>query len=154
LIIYGVDKNYDFAWETGQFQTMLTTCQCQRCSENISFDTDELNDFNRIVSCPHCKMETMLFVPVKPPLIPKPVTIYSTAPVQASKEYQGFYRSSDQKTIGGVCAGLAHKMKLNTSGIQVGFVLLGIFFLIGVIMYVAFWLAFKPLPTKNVLPFA
>jgi phage shock protein PspC (stress-responsive transcriptional regulator) len=131
---------------------MLTTCQCQRCSGNISFDSKELNELNRIVVCPHCQMETMLFVPPEVPPIVKPVTIYSTAPVQASREYAGFYRSADQKTIGGVCAGLAHKMKMNTSGMQVGFVLLGLFFLIGLIMYIAFWLAFKPLPTKNIVP--
>ena len=64
--------------------------------------------------------------------------------------YQGYYRSSDEKTIGGVCGGLAHKMNVSRGGLQAAFVILAIIYLIGLIGYIVCWIVFKPLPTKGI----
>jgi len=66
------------------------------------------------------------------------------------EEYQGFYRSSDEKTFGGVCAGLAHKWNMNRSALKVIFVILGFFYLAGVLAYIILWIGLKQLPTKDV----
>jgi phage shock protein PspC (stress-responsive transcriptional regulator) len=65
-------------------------------------------------------------------------------------EYQGFYRSSDEKTLGGVCGGLAHKWGMNRSVVQLIFLILGILYFIGLLVYIVFWIAFKAVPTKGV----
>jgi phage shock protein PspC (stress-responsive transcriptional regulator) len=65
-------------------------------------------------------------------------------------EYSGYYTSSDESTIGGVCAGLAHKWGMNKGGLQVAFILLAFFWFFGLIVYIICWIAFKRLPTKGV----
>ena len=65
-------------------------------------------------------------------------------------EYQGFYRSSDEKTLGGVCGGLAHKWGMSRSALQFVFLILGLLYLLGFVVYVVFWIAFKAVPTKGV----
>ena len=64
--------------------------------------------------------------------------------------YQGYYRSSDEKTIGGVCGGLAHKMNVSRGGLQVAFLILALLYLIGLIAYIVCWIVFKQLPTKGI----
>ena len=129
---------------------MNAQCPCQRCGRTISFERETLTAQNRIVTCPSCGQETMLFV-AAPIAVPAPPVIpQGLPPAYRLKDYEGFYRSSDEKSIGGVCAGLAHKWNMNRSGIQIGFILLGLFFIIGVIMYIACWAAFKSLPTRGV----
>ena len=65
-------------------------------------------------------------------------------------DYSGYYTSSDESTIGGVCAGLAHKWGMNKGGLQVAFILLAFFWLFGLVVYIICWVAFKKLPTKGV----
>jgi hypothetical protein len=44
------------------------TCPCQLCSGNIEFDASDFSaGETRTVECPHCHMETILFVPRTPP---------------------------------------------------------------------------------------
>jgi phage shock protein PspC (stress-responsive transcriptional regulator) len=89
----------------------------------------------------------MLFVPSVPPPIPGSVLrVYAADPVK----YSGYYKSSDDKSVAGVCAGLAHKMKISKGGLQAAFVLLGLLWLVGVVFYIICWLTFPALPTKNV----
>ena len=39
-------------------------CPCQHCSGKIEFDSNELGDEqNTTVPCPHCRLETIIFVP-------------------------------------------------------------------------------------------
>ena len=61
------------------------------------------------------------------------------------------YRSSDDKVIAGVCAGLAHKFDLNVTGLR-WVVALVTLFLTGVpaIVYVILWAVVKPRPTDGV----
>jgi hypothetical protein len=44
----------------------LTTCPCQHCNGHIQFDAATLTKENNKVDCPHCGLETIIFIP--PPL--------------------------------------------------------------------------------------
>ena len=56
-----------------------------------------------------------------------------------------FYRSSDEKVIAGVCAGLAHALDLNKTGLR-WVVALVTLFLSGIpaIVYIVLWAILKP----------
>jgi hypothetical protein len=41
----------------------LVTCPCQNCNGHIQFDAATLSKENNKIPCPHCGLETMLFVP-------------------------------------------------------------------------------------------
>ncbi len=61
--------------------------------------------------------------------------------------YGGFYRSSDDKFIAGVCAGLAHKWQVNRGGLRFA-VAFGTFFIgIPLFIYVAGWIVLPERPT-------
>ena len=77
-------------------------------------------------------------------------TSHGSSDDNTPSEYRGCYRSADEKSVAGVCAGLAHKWGVKRGGVQIGFVLLGLFYLIGVLGYIICWLTFKELPTKGV----
>lgn len=48
------------------------TCRCQHCDKGIEFDASDFDKGEtRALECPHCHLETTLFVPQSPP-IPKP----------------------------------------------------------------------------------
>lgn len=63
-----------------------------------------------------------------------------------------FYRSSDEKVIAGVCAGIARRFDLNVTGLR-WVVALVTLFLTGVpaIVYLVFWAVLKPRPTSGVI---
>ena len=62
------------------------------------------------------------------------------------------YRSSDEKMIAGVCAGLAHEFDLNMAGLR-WVVALVTLFLSGIpaIVYIVLWTILKPRPTGGVI---
>ena len=62
------------------------------------------------------------------------------------------YRSSDEKVIAGVCAGLAHTLDLNMTGLR-WVVALVTLFLSGVpaIVYIVLWAILKPRPMAGVV---
>jgi len=74
----------------------------------------------------------------------------ATLEAKRPPEYQGFYKSTDDKMLAGVCGGLAHKLNVSPVGLRVVFVIAGLLYLIGVFIYVVLWLIFKGVPTKNV----
>jgi DNA-directed RNA polymerase subunit RPC12/RpoP len=39
------------------------TCRCQHCDTGIEFDAAELTEENSMIPCPHCGLETKLFIP-------------------------------------------------------------------------------------------
>src|SRR5271165_6350808 len=54
------------------------SCRCQNCNQNIEFDASQFaTDETRTVECPHCHLETTLFVrqrafpPKEPALMPQ-----------------------------------------------------------------------------------
>ena len=62
------------------------------------------------------------------------------------------YRSSDEKVIAGVCAGLAHTFDLNKTGLR-WVVALVTLFLSGIpaIVYIVLWAILKARPTAGVV---
>ena len=47
-----------------QFAPRYVTCQCEHCEEHIEFDANEFAEENSILPCPHCGLETKIFIPV------------------------------------------------------------------------------------------
>ena len=62
----------------------------------------------------------------------------------------GFYRSSDDKMLAGVCAGLAHKWNISRSGLRVATFLVTLFFWVPLLVYIVCWIIFPPRLTKTV----
>ena len=62
------------------------------------------------------------------------------------------YRSSDDRVIAGVCAGLAHRFGLSRTGLRWTVALVTLF-LTGfpLIVYVVLWAILKPRPTAGVI---
>ena len=62
------------------------------------------------------------------------------------------YRSSDEKVIAGVCAGLAHTLDLNMTGLR-WVVALVTLFLSGIpaVVYIVLWAILKARPTAGVV---
>src|ERR1017187_1522380 len=52
----------------------LTSCPCQHCNGHIQFDPATLSAENNKTTCPHCSMETILFVPPPKPEVQKSKT--------------------------------------------------------------------------------
>jgi phage shock protein PspC (stress-responsive transcriptional regulator) len=65
----------------------------------------------------------------------------------SNNEYDGFYRSSDEKIILGVCGGLAHKFDIQLGLVRVG-VFISLFFFIGWFYLGGFFI--PKLPTKGI----
>lgn len=42
-------------------------CPCQHCDVHIEFDANEFTEENSLVLCPHCGLETKIFIPVSQP---------------------------------------------------------------------------------------
>ena len=62
------------------------------------------------------------------------------------------YRSSDEKVIAGVCAGIAHKFDLNVTGLR-WVVALATLFLSGIpaLVYLVLWAILKARSTRDVV---
>lgn len=66
-------------------------------------------------------------------------------PVVAGGTPEGFYRSSDDKLLGGVCAGLAHKWGSNTVLIRI----IALFVPIGIPIYIVMWISVPERATRS-----
>ena len=80
------------------------------------------------------------------------VRVGATARAANPEDYTGIYKSTDQKTVAGICGGIAHKWGWNHSAVQ-------LLFLVGYILtysilffiYIYWWITVKKrLPTKGV----
>lgn len=62
------------------------------------------------------------------------------------------YRSSDEKVIAGVCAGIAHRLDLNVTGLR-WVVALTMLFLSGIpaLVYLVLWAILKARSTRDVV---
>lgn len=61
----------------------FVVCNCQHCDGHIEFDADAFAEEYSIVPCPHCRLETKIFIPVQqaksvPPELSSPVDTPST----------------------------------------------------------------------------
>jgi len=62
------------------------------------------------------------------------------------------YKSSDEKVIAGVCAGLARKFDLNVTGMRWAVALVTLFLSgLPVLVYAVLWAVLKERPTKGVI---
>ena len=62
------------------------------------------------------------------------------------------YRSSDEKVIAGVCAGLAHALDMNMTGLRWVVALVALFLSgIPAIVYIVLWAILKARPTAGVV---
>lgn len=62
------------------------------------------------------------------------------------------YRSSDEKVIAGVCAGIAHRLDLNVTGLRWVIALVTLFLSgIPALAYVILWAVLKERSTKDVV---
>jgi hypothetical protein len=62
-------------------QSMIAKCYCQHCNGGIEFEAEELTEQNSVVPCPHCGIETRLFVSAQETLpIPAPQSFCETLP--------------------------------------------------------------------------
>ena len=63
-----------------------------------------------------------------------------------------FYRSSDEKVIAGVCAGIARRFDLNVTGLRWAVALVALFLTgIPAIAYLVLWAVLKERPTSGVI---
>ncbi len=63
---------------------------------------------------------------------------------------KNLYRSSDEKVVAGVCAGLADRFDLNVTGLRWLFALTAFFFTgIPIIVYLILAILLKPRPTAD-----
>jgi hypothetical protein len=72
LLLEGENMNQPDA----QTAPNYVACSCQHCSGKIEFDANQLDlAENTTVPCPHCGLETIIFVPEKkvPPISPPPI---------------------------------------------------------------------------------
>jgi hypothetical protein len=67
----------------------LTKCSCSHCDGHLEFDTAYAG---QRVACPHCGMETLLYIPVTA----GPPPILSPAPLPTSPAVQSAYRLADE----------------------------------------------------------
>lgn len=62
------------------------------------------------------------------------------------------YRSSDEKMVAGVCAGIGHRFDLNVTGLRWTVVLVTLFLSgIPILVYLALWAVLKARPTAGVI---
>lgn len=59
------------------------------------------------------------------------------------------YRSSDDKMLGGVCAGLAHKFQISRAGVRVATVILTLCTGVLFFVYLVCWIVFPEHPTRG-----
>jgi phage shock protein PspC (stress-responsive transcriptional regulator) len=59
------------------------------------------------------------------------------------------YRSSDDKVIAGVCAGIAHKLGFSKWGLRFAFVIGALFYGVTILVYIICWMVFQQRPTFN-----
>lgn len=79
------------------------------------------------------------------------INLSSSTPQKTQDEpFGGFYKSSDDKMISGVCAGVADKWQISRAGLRFAWFFLGIFSGIPFLIYLFCWVVFPKRPTKNI----
>jgi hypothetical protein len=73
----------------------FVVCKCLHCDGHIEFDANEFSEDNNIVVCPHCSLETKIFVPALQtesilPELPPPVATPGTV------RHEGFFDGASE----------------------------------------------------------
>ncbi|MGH8162536.1 MAG: PspC domain-containing protein [Gammaproteobacteria bacterium] len=66
----------------------------------------------------------------------------------------GLYRSSDDRVLGGVCGGLAHKWRMNATALRI--IVFVVSFILGawlipILIYLVLWIVLPERPTRGVV---
>jgi hypothetical protein len=110
-------------------ENYLVTCRCQHCDGNIEFDAS-LFQAGTMTACPHCEMETALFIPKAPEKVVEKIP-EKTAKIVEKKEktYHGGMEITLEDIggiflalgiLGGVAAIIAAFVAFNDSETGVG----------------------------------
>lgn len=70
---------------------------------------------------------------------------------QPDEPFGGFYKSSDDKMLAGVCAGVAHKWQISRPGLRFAWFFLAVFSGFPLLIYIFCWVIFPKKSTKNVI---
>lgn len=62
-----------------------------------------------------------------------------------AKQY-GWYKSTNEKIVGGVCAGLARRLNISVTGTRIATIIVTLVFFVPAVIYIVLWLV---LPMKN-----
>jgi putative phage-type endonuclease len=90
-------------WRTEQKPPRYVTCRCQNCDGHIEFDANELVEENIVVPCPHCGLETKIFIPdSQPEKVSTDMSSSVASPNTARRE--GFFCGGDESLIAQVTA--------------------------------------------------
>jgi Short C-terminal domain len=75
-------------------------CRCQSCDKGIEFAAADLSDANNVINCPHCGIETTLYVPLpdgsRPPVVVQPLV--QSPPLPGAVKLQ--WRDNELKLAG------------------------------------------------------
>ncbi|MFN7812037.1 MAG: PspC domain-containing protein [Planctomycetia bacterium] len=122
------------------------------------FGPTDLGGLRKMASCRHVLPETLVWSEGLPAWIPAATIETLVFPPQEPPEpghvmepamdsvYTGLYRSSDERVVLGVCAGIAHKWKVPLLAVRIAMVILSLF-LVGWAYFVGAFL--PPLPTRR-----
>ena len=119
-------------------ETTYITCPCRRCGDNIEFP---FNSAGQTVACPHCNLETDLFIPAPPPRsAPDP------APGSKPRRASLILKLAIALLGLGLLLGLGHLVASSESGRQAGFTLLtavpAVVLCLVVLLIVVGWIGF------------
>jgi putative phage-type endonuclease len=82
-------------WQTEQKSPRYVTCRCQHCNGHIEFDANELVEESVVVPCPHCDLETKIFIPdSQPEKVSTDMSSSVASPNTARRE--GFFCGGDE----------------------------------------------------------
>jgi putative phage-type endonuclease len=81
-----------------QLAPRYVTCQCKHCEEHIEFDANEFAEENSILPCPHCGLETKIFIPVlQAEKIPTKLPFSNASPSAVRRE--GFFCGGNEPSL-------------------------------------------------------
>lgn len=90
-------------WRTEQKSPRYVTCRCQHCDGHIEFDANELMEENIAVPCPHCGLETKIFIPdSQPEKVSTDMSSSVASPNTVRRE--GFFYGGDKPILAQVTA--------------------------------------------------
>jgi hypothetical protein len=75
---------------SNQSAPRYVVCHCQHCYGHIEFDANEFAEQNSIVPCPHCSLETKIFIPISQ-VEKEPMDLAPSVASQIALKREGFF---------------------------------------------------------------
>ena len=80
-----------------------------------------------------------------------PANSQKSGRISRPKVYEGWYKSTDDRVLTGVCGGLAHRWNMNSNVLRVLVFILGVCFIVPLLVYLILEAGLKKkLPTKGI----